>query len=230
MTIDLADRSRSSLASQVYSEILNRIQRGQLSPQDRLVDTAVAAELSVSRMPVREAMLRLANEGYLVSTTRGFMLPKLSLEDIAEIHEMRRLLEPRAAAGAVRVLTDLAIRRLEEANEAARAAAVCNDPTGFISASNAFRQVWLQATPNRRLAATISRFADQVQTMHHSTLYDADSQRIAAVLIADVLRGFQERDALGVHDRVAALIDRGRERFLLSFPQGKLPDDSLRVS
>ncbi len=41
-------------------------------------------------MPAREALLRLANEGYLVGTTRGFVTPRLGLDDIREIFEVRR--------------------------------------------------------------------------------------------------------------------------------------------
>jgi hypothetical protein len=53
-----------------------------------------------SRMPAREALLRLTNERYLVGTTRGFVTPRLSLEDIRDIFAVRLLLEPRAAANA----------------------------------------------------------------------------------------------------------------------------------
>src|SRR5271154_4432436 len=94
------DGRRESRGSATYLEILGRLQRGQVGAHERLVDTSLAVELNVSRMPVREALLRLVHEGYLVGTPRGFMLPQLSVRDIAEIFEVRKLLEPRAAAAA----------------------------------------------------------------------------------------------------------------------------------
>jgi DNA-binding GntR family transcriptional regulator len=217
---DQAERSKSNLGSQVYREILGRLQRGELGPDDRMVDTALASELAVSRMPVREALLRLVHEGYLVSTTRGFMLPKLSLEDVAEIYEIRRLLEPRAAASAAQVISNRSLELLEEAHDAASAAAVRHDATAFIRANNQFRQIWLQAVPNKRLAATISRFVDQVQIIRNGTLHNEESQRLSTALGADVLSAFKERNALAVQDRMTILLDRGRERFFQLLPEG----------
>ena len=66
----------------------------------------MAEEFDCTRMPVRQALLRLVSEGYLIGTTRGFVTPTLTNDDIHEIFEVRRLLEPSAAAGAVAILDD----------------------------------------------------------------------------------------------------------------------------
>ncbi len=89
---------RESLSTRAYDELRERLRRGQVAPDDRLVDTEIARELVVSRMPVREALLQLVAEGYLVSTARGYRVPTLTRQDVTEIFEVRRLLEPRAAA------------------------------------------------------------------------------------------------------------------------------------
>ena len=81
-----------SLSERIYGDLRGRLQRCEIGPEDRLVDTEIAIAYGTSRMPVREALLRLANEGYLVGTTRGFTVPRLSLDDIREIFEVRRLL------------------------------------------------------------------------------------------------------------------------------------------
>src|ERR1700681_4118239 len=95
---------RDNLSERIYLDLRSRLQRGGIDADRRLVDLEVAAEYGTSRMPAREALLRLANEGYLVGTTRGFVTPKLSLEDIRDIFAVRRLLEPQAAANAARDL------------------------------------------------------------------------------------------------------------------------------
>ena len=104
-----------SLRAQIYQDIRDRIHHGGLGPNDRLVDVEIAGNLGVSRMPVREALLQLTHEGYLVGTTRGFMLPTLTPTDVANIFEVRRCLEPRAAAHAARNLDAAGMERLAAA-------------------------------------------------------------------------------------------------------------------
>ena len=104
--------SGGSLRAQIYEDIRDRIHRGALGANDRLVDVEIAGNLGVSRMPVREALLQLTHEGYLVGTTRGFMLPTLTPTDVANIFEVRRCLEPCAAAHAARTLDTAGMERL----------------------------------------------------------------------------------------------------------------------
>ncbi|MEJ2378309.1 MAG: GntR family transcriptional regulator [Pseudolabrys sp.] len=93
----------NSLRERIRENIRHQIQHGEIGPAACLVDVEMADRLGVSRVPVREALLQLVNEGYLVGTTRGFVLPKLSAQDIGDIFEVRKLLEPRAAANAARL-------------------------------------------------------------------------------------------------------------------------------
>src|SRR6266568_3644670 len=118
---------RDNLSERIYLDLRSRLQRGEIEEDRRLVDLEIAAQYGTSRMPAREALLRLTNEGYLVGTTRGFVTPKLSLEDIRDIFAVRRLLEPQAAANAARDLTSAEEALLTAAIGEARAATLGND-------------------------------------------------------------------------------------------------------
>ncbi len=189
---------RESLSSRAYDALRDRLRRGQVAPDDRLVDTEIARELVVSRMPVREALLQLVAEGYLVSTARGYRVPTLTHQDVTEIFEVRRLLEPRAAALAARDLQSDAARRLTMALAEARDAVARGDFSGLFHANVDFREAWLGAVQNTRLAATISRFIDHVQTVRYGTLRDPATQQV-------VIDGLTElHDAMLRHDSVLA--------------------------
>ena len=189
---------RESLSTRAYDELRERLRRGQVAPDDRLVDTEIARELEVSRMPVREALLQLVAEGYLVSTARGYRVPTLSRLDVTEIFEVRRLLEPRAAALAARDLQPATAQRLSRALAEARDAVARGDFSGLFHANVDFREAWLGAVQNTRLAATISRFIDHVQTVRYGTLRDAATQQV-------VIDGLSElHDAMLCHDSVLA--------------------------
>ena len=64
-----------NLSERIYVELRTRLQRAPLKPDERLIDLEVASAYGTSRMPARDALLRLANEGYLVGTSRGFVMP-----------------------------------------------------------------------------------------------------------------------------------------------------------
>ena len=209
---------RGERGTRIYLELLDRIRRGAVGADERLVDTVLAEEMEVSRMPVREALLRLVHEGYLVGTTRGFVLPRLTPQDMADIFEVRRLLEPRAAATAAAALDAAGLAGLEVAYAAARTAMAQDDATGFIEANRRFRQAWLEAAPNRRLAATLFRFVDHVQITRNATLHDPATREVAMRLLDELIAGFRRRDALGVQDVMARFVARAQESFLALQP------------
>jgi len=209
---DKKDRSTGTLATQVYEELVARIQKGALAHDTRLVDTTLAEELSISRMPIREALLRLTHEGYLVGTTRGFMLPKLTTTDFREIWEVRRLLEPRAAALAARAMTAEQLSRMETAHQAALASHEDALPT-FMEANRQFRRTWIEAIPNSRLAATILRFVDHVQVTRDLTYFDIGTRRFVMEMLTKLLGPFMQRDALAVNDQMTLYVDRASELF-----------------
>jgi len=212
---ELAQRGirSESLRSRIYWELRGRIQRGEVGPQDKLVDVDIAKELAVSRMPVREALLQLANEGYVVGTTRGFALPRLSAGDVADIFEVRRLLEPRAAASAVPGLSEDALAQLDDAVRKAEAAIAGQDVAGLTLANIQFRQTWIAAIGNPRLAEVIGRFADQVQLVRLNTLARPDSQRTVIRGLRRLLGAFKRRDALAVFDLMTAFVAEAEEHF-----------------
>lgn len=200
--------------SEVYTTILGRIKRGEVGADERIVDSRLATEFNLSRMPVRQALLRLVHEGYLAGTTRGFILPKLTHDDIEEIFEVRMMLEPRAAASVCRVLGSEDIEALRAALTEARHAVAEVRLGDMMVANDRFRQIWLDAVPNRRLAAAISRFVDHVQIVRKATIIDAGTQHVVLELLARMLEGFERCDALMVQDTTLQFVVRARESFI----------------
>jgi len=208
-----APKRSGSLRAQIYGDLRARLQRGEVGPSERLVDLDIAATLGVSRMPVREALLQLTHEGYLTSTTRGFVVPTLTPDDIAEIFEIRRLIEPRAAANAARDMSAAVERRLEAAVRLAHEADAAADVGRFMTCNAGFRQAWLDAVRNRRLAATIERFVDHVQAVRFGTLGDPATRRIVLTGLERLADAFRRRDPVAAHDRMADFITQAEAAF-----------------
>jgi DNA-binding GntR family transcriptional regulator len=204
---------RDNLSERIYLDLRSRLQRSEIGGDRRLVDLEIAAEYGTSRMPAREALLRLANQGYVVGTTRGFVTPKLSLEDISDIFAVRRLLEPRAAGNAARDLTAAEEALLTAAIAEARAAILGNDTERLMLASMDFREAWLGAVRNRRLATTIAHFVDHVQTVRLSTLVDAATRDVVMQGLEDLYSCFRNRDPAAAEIRMADFMAAAEQAF-----------------
>jgi DNA-binding GntR family transcriptional regulator len=178
-----------------------------------LFDLEVAAEYGTSRMPARDALLRLVNEGYLVGTTRGFVAPTLGLDDVREIFEVRRMLEPEAIAGVAKDIDAATIAELREALQRARDAVAADDGEEMMLANVAFRQAWLSRVRNKRLASTIARFVDHVQTVRLNTLSNAATRQVVMDGLERLFEALKNRDAAQARTRMAAFMSDAERAF-----------------
>ena len=77
-----------------YESLKEKLLSGHFEPRERLTEEHLAAELGVSRTPVREALHKLEQEGLVTPLqTRGFCVPSDSREDMEELFEIRSILE-----------------------------------------------------------------------------------------------------------------------------------------
>jgi DNA-binding GntR family transcriptional regulator len=112
----------------VYEELRTLIVQGRLGPGARLVELDIAARLGVSRTPAREAIQRLAQDGFLKQVGQGtrshFLVAPLTAEDCGDLYGTMGSLEGAAARNIVKLSgserKDLAseLKRLEAAFEA----------------------------------------------------------------------------------------------------------------
>ena len=78
----------------ICKQLREKLTNGDLPPESRIVEQDLAVEFGVSRTPVREAIRRLASEGYLVSVPNlGTFVKRFSLADVKEMFEIREVLE-----------------------------------------------------------------------------------------------------------------------------------------
>lgn len=78
-----------------YSYIKKEIITGNLLPGSIFNEAAIISKLKVSRTPVREAVLKLASEGYLTIIPRkGTIISNISFSDVSQVYEYRLMLEP----------------------------------------------------------------------------------------------------------------------------------------
>lgn len=178
---------------------------GRLQPGERILSKVVAAELGLSRMPVREALQALEATGLVtLRPNRGAVVSELAAEHVAELLEMREVLEGLAARLAAQRVTPTDIEDLDALIAAMKRAAA--DPARWVDRHEAFHDRLASLSGRPRLAAElrrirrvlqpcISRYANrhpEPETIGHEhevildALRDGDSRRAEALAAAHV--------------------------------------------
>lgn len=151
---------RHMTAQQVaYNSLRRRIVRGTLAPNTRLLQTEVAAQLSLSTTPVREALRRLASEGLVrIDAHRGAVVRGLNVDELTEIYELRMVLEPLAVRKAAMRMS---------AAELTRAEALCqkmdelDDPATWAEANRDFHAILTEAARSPYLVDILEGLRDK---------------------------------------------------------------------
>lgn len=108
------DTVHASAQEEAYQHIKRGIRMGELRPGTRLAPDDIAAEIGTSRMPVREALNRLATEGLVVNRpNRGAVVRLLTAKEVREVFAMRAVLEGLAASLAAENVTPNDVDDLE---------------------------------------------------------------------------------------------------------------------
>ena len=195
------------LSDRIYMTLREHLCSGALPSGRPLQEAALAAQLGVSRTPVREALARLASEGLLESDGRSLTVPLLTESDIEDIYELRLLLEPEALRQvALRIREKAQLVPIREQLAVMVVAHAENDVDSFMEANYRYRAAWLEMVPNRRLLRAIEIYADHVRYLRVLTLGDravravvlSGLKRLAAALAA----GDGEAAKTAMHDHL----------------------------
>jgi len=108
LTTDLptVESPSASLADRAYQQLRDKLIMLEIRPGDPINDGLLASELRIGRTPVREALKRLESDHLVVSyPRRGTFATTVDITELADVSEIRELLEPLAARRAARVST-----------------------------------------------------------------------------------------------------------------------------
>ena len=89
-SVEPIQRSPSRLADEAYERLVDALVQGRVGPGDRLIQDRLAEDLDVSRTPVRDALLRLKEEGVIEPAgRRGYIVRRLSDRDVRDLYGAR---------------------------------------------------------------------------------------------------------------------------------------------
>ena len=147
-----------SLADAVAGAVRDGIASGELVEGTTYSVYQLAEVLGVSRSPVREALLRLAEAGLVeIARNRGFQVVLPTAHDVDEIFEVRLALEPAACRRVASYADSATLTALARHLDAMRRAAAADDPSSFWPADRALHDALLRGAGNARAATIVAQ-------------------------------------------------------------------------
>jgi DNA-binding GntR family transcriptional regulator len=192
--IDLIDKSRP-LASQVYGVLRYSIIEMSIEPGKLIPERDVCELLQVSRTPIREALLRLSEEGLVhIVPNSGTYVSKINLDSVFEGQLVRRALERETARAAALRMTPESTSQLDISMFTQRRLAADRDLTAFYEADEEFHKLICQiGTSDRvwRIIHSTKAQLDRVRRLafplpnHMETVLEEHATIVAAIVAGD---------------------------------------------
>lgn len=188
----LADHTSDALRALIAS--------GDLRGGQRLIETEIAAQLAVSRGPVRDAFKQLREEGLLVDyPRRGTYVVSLTADDARDLLDLRAGLESRAARLFIERGDPQALADVDAASIALAAAAETGEAGLISDADYAFHEAVCRGSGARRLLAVFVRHATELRV-----LLQSDTERLYEIGVDLAGQHNDLRDRLRAGDKSAA--------------------------
>lgn len=174
-------------AMAAYLEIKRRIVEVEYVLGEKLSEARLAEELGLGRSPIRTALVRLNNEGWIsISPQSGTFVRALTNRDIEQVTELRRLLEMHAASAAAEKISDRELSRIQRSFRALTPLIEAGDVEAFISLDKDLHNTIYAAADNKLIAGILQDLRDKVQWI----------RRACSVSLERTLDGFHELEAI----------------------------------
>lgn len=163
----------------VFNTLREAILKGDLKPGERLMELQLAAQLGVSRTPIREAIRMLEQEGLAVTMPRkGAEVAKMTLKGMEDVLEIRAALDELASQLACERITEEQLGRLEERKKEFERSLKTGVVKAIAEADVNFHDVIYEATGNPKLVIMLNNLREQVYRYRVEYLKNVDNYPI----------------------------------------------------
>ncbi|QGG42595.1 FCD domain-containing protein [Aeromicrobium yanjiei] len=187
--------ARVSTTERVFASLRESIVAGEFPAGSLHSIYRLADLLEVSRTPVREAVLRLADIGLVtIERNRGVRIRGVSVADVREVFELRLMIEVPAAAYAAAHADAETVATIEAELSAMRACVAHDDEAEFTAHDRLLHHAIGAATGNARLQAEVATLRDSIQARGASTISRSRDMADVAQEHAPIVAAISTRD------------------------------------
>src|SRR3954471_16054754 len=195
--------SRALLRMDIYRKLREEILACELPPGADLREQHLAARFSVSKSPVRDALLRLERERLVtIAPRQGYRVAPISVGDARDLFQLRAVLETASVADGARHASEEALADLDRFRSFREKA----QPGGFLAYNREFHCALANLSGNERMSAAACELIDQMYRLIRVSVDNAQRRKTTGL----VLEHARIIDALQVRDgrRASALLRR----------------------
>jgi DNA-binding GntR family transcriptional regulator len=214
--------AQPSLVELVAADLRDAILSGRFRPGERVSDAKIAAEMGISRAPVREAIRQLAARGLVKEEPRrGAFVSRLTPSGARQVYDCRRALEG-LAARRISVDADLAVHvaRLREIVRDMERAGIRKDSVAMAEVDHRFHLTLCELTGNSWLSRLYGQLSDQSRLMQALDTFahlDADARELV-MRHEPIVDAIASGDPKVAEREVVAHIDLSERLFLSEVP------------
>jgi DNA-binding GntR family transcriptional regulator len=226
----------ASISDQAYEVLKQGIFSRHFTAGQRLDLTEIEEQMGISRTPLREAINRLALEGLVKTVPRsGTYVTVPSRRDIAELFEVRQILEVHAIGLAVDRITEEQIDRLTEIVRRMRDAVDVTDRTQtyseYTELDHAFHRLIVESAGNKHLREVWEQVNVHVQMARIRYRRTDRELDISMAQHEEILQTFSERDPTLLRELMGRHIERAKQALLRDLDElGTLEGSSRAAS
>lgn len=201
----------------VFNTLRKAILRGDLTPNERLMELPLAKKLGVSRTPVREAIRKLELEGLVVMyPRRGAKVAQITVKSIRDVLEIRRVLEVLAVTKACKNITQDGIMQLRTALKQFKDVINSEDLTKVAEADVKFHDTIYNATNNPKLIGILNNLREQMYRYRMEYIKDKTSHMMLVKEHEELVAAIVNRDVKNAAKIAEKHIDNQEEAVLNS--------------
>ena len=214
-----------TLGDEAADRLRTAIRSGNLRPGERLVERDLAERLGMSRIPIREAIHRLAEEGLVRKLThRGTFVYAPTLAEIEEISSLRVVLERFVVERVITNWTIVHEARLQQVVEYMRNAAANKDVHGVSDQDYLFHRVLWEIADHRLLLEVVASLGARINRFLHEANGILSAEQLDAHVVAheQLIKVLQRGDVLRAQDEMTQHVLSAKSRILnyCNFPDG----------
>lgn len=203
----------SSLTEEIADIVRERILKGEYEIGEKIKENQIAAELRVSRTPIREAFKQLENEGLIdYIPNRGCFAKGFTRRDVEDIYAVRESLEELAVMWAVERISDGEIKELEEQCDMMEFYAHRQDTKKVLELNAGFHDVIYASSRSRFLAQVLRSYKAYLDKTRKSIFYDREYLESILSEHRLILKAIKERDKQRATEAMKAHLDASHRR------------------
>ena len=205
-------RDKYSLRGKVFESIREDILSGRYEQNTELKETAIGAELGVSRTPVREALRQLELEGLVsIIPNRGAYVNMITAKDVQDIYVIRSMLEGLCARWAAEKITDELMEQMEEIIYLSEFHEEKGNSKQLLLLDNRFHEILYEASQSKELKRILKEYHEYVGRVRRVTLSENERAKDSTMEHKMICQAIKAHDADLAEKYASAHIIKSKE-------------------